>query len=37
MKMEHVIRAPRAVVVDAVPWAVGDFVDEGRELVRFKA
>ncbi|MCX7901642.1 MAG: acetyl-CoA carboxylase biotin carboxyl carrier protein subunit, partial [Burkholderiaceae bacterium] len=36
MKMEHTIVAPADGVVEAVPYAVGDQVPEGAELVRFQ-
>lgn len=35
MKMEHVIRAPADAVVDRLPFAVGDQVDDGQVLVGF--
>ncbi len=37
MKMEHTIAAPADGVVEALPYAVGDRVEEGVELVGFKA
>lgn len=36
MKMEHTICAPHAGVVDHLPFASGDFCDEGVELVGLK-
>lgn len=36
MKMEHTIRAPHAGVVDYLPFASGDFCEEGVELARLK-
>jgi len=36
MKMEHTIRAPHAGIVDYLPFASGDFCEEGVELVRLK-
>ncbi|MCX8005049.1 MAG: ATP-grasp domain-containing protein, partial [Burkholderiaceae bacterium] len=36
MKMEHTIVAPADGVVEALPYAVGDQVAEGAELVRFQ-
>jgi ornithine cyclodeaminase len=35
MKMEHVIKAPRAGTLAAVAYKVGDFVEDRAELVRF--
>ncbi|KAL0097195.1 carbamoyl-phosphate synthase L chain, ATP binding domain-containing protein [Phycomyces blakesleeanus] len=35
MKMEHVIRAPAAGVVDQVLYSVGDLVEENKSLVTF--
>ena len=36
MKMEHVIRAPSdGVVVERLPFGVGDFVEDGQILVGF--
>jgi len=37
MKMEHTIAAPADGVVDAIRYRVGDQVEEGVELVTFKA
>jgi 3-methylcrotonyl-CoA carboxylase alpha subunit len=37
MKMEHTVLAPRAGVVRALRFAVGDQVTEGAELVEFEA
>ena len=37
MKMEHTIAAPADGTVDSLPFAVGDRVEEGVELVGFKA
>jgi 3-methylcrotonyl-CoA carboxylase alpha subunit len=37
MKMEHVIKAPRAGTLAAVAYKVGDFVEDRAELVRFVA
>jgi biotin carboxyl carrier protein len=37
MKMEHVIKAPSAGTVDAVHYKEGEFVEDGRELLTFKA
>lgn len=37
MKMEHVIKAPRFGVVEAVFFGPGDFVDGGKLVVSFKA
>ncbi len=36
MKMEHTIRAPHAGIVDGLPFASGDFCEEGVELVRLR-
>lgn len=36
-QMEHVIKAPAAGTVAAVHFAVGEFVEDGRVLVAFKA
>ena len=36
MKMEHTITAPADGTVEGLPYAVGDQVEEGTELVRFK-
>ena len=33
MKMEHTIAAPRDGKVAAVPYAIGDPVEEGAELI----
>lgn len=35
MKMEHVIKAPMAGTIDQVLYAVGDLVDENKNLVTF--
>lgn len=35
MKMEHVIKAPRAGVVERVPFTEGDFVEGGKNVVTF--
>jgi biotin carboxyl carrier protein len=37
MKMEHNIKAPTNGVVSAINYNVGDFVNDGAELVAFKA
>jgi 3-methylcrotonyl-CoA carboxylase alpha subunit len=37
MKMEHTIAAPADGVVEAIHYRAGDQVDEGTELVTFKA
>ncbi len=37
MKMEHTITAPADGIVEAMPFAVGDRVEEGVELVGFRA
>ena len=37
MKMEHTIAAPADGTVESLPFAVGDRVEEGVELVGFKA
>ena len=37
MKMEHTITAPADGTVEALPFAVGDRVEEGVELVGFRA
>jgi 3-methylcrotonyl-CoA carboxylase alpha subunit len=37
MKMEHTIAAPRDGTVAAVPYAVGDLVEEGAELIQLAA
>ena len=34
--VQHVIKAPTAGTVGAVHFAVGEFVEDGRELVAFK-
>jgi 3-methylcrotonyl-CoA carboxylase alpha subunit len=34
MKMEHTVHAPRAGVIEAYCFAVGDQVAEGAELLR---
>ena len=36
MKMEHTIRAPSAGTVDSFYYQVGDLVDGGAELLKFK-
>lgn len=36
MKMEHTIQAPYAGIVDHLPFASGDFCEEGIELVRLR-
>ena len=36
MKMEHVIKAPADAVIDLLPFAEGDFVEDGKVLVKFK-
>ena len=36
MKMEHTIVAPADGTVDGLPYAVGDQVEEGTELVKFR-
>jgi 3-methylcrotonyl-CoA carboxylase alpha subunit len=36
MKMEHVLRAPRAGRVAAIACAAGDWVQEGVELVQLE-
>ncbi len=37
MKMEHTIAAPADGTVESLPFAVGDRVEEGVELVGFTA
>ncbi|MDE0409522.1 MAG: acetyl-CoA carboxylase biotin carboxyl carrier protein subunit, partial [Alphaproteobacteria bacterium] len=37
MKMEHTIAAPADGTVESLPFAVGDRVEEGVELVGFRA
>ena len=37
MKMEHTITAPADGTVEKVAFAVGDLVEEGAELVSFRA
>ncbi len=37
MKMEHTIAAPYDGTVSAVPYAVGDLVEEGIELIALAA
>jgi 3-methylcrotonyl-CoA carboxylase alpha subunit len=37
MKMEHSICAPRAGIVEALPYAVGDSVEQGVALLRIRA
>ncbi|MDA1100488.1 MAG: acetyl/propionyl/methylcrotonyl-CoA carboxylase subunit alpha [Proteobacteria bacterium] len=37
MKMEHTIAAPRDAVIAAIPFAPGEQVDEGTELILFEA
>jgi 3-methylcrotonyl-CoA carboxylase alpha subunit len=37
MKMEHTIAAPQDGTVAAVPYAVGDLVEEGVELIQLAA
>jgi 3-methylcrotonyl-CoA carboxylase alpha subunit len=37
MKMEHTIAAPADGVVESIRFRAGDQVDEGAELVKFKA
>ena len=36
MKMEHTIKAHKAMQVKEVLYAVGDLVDEGSELITFE-
>ncbi|KAJ2422514.1 hypothetical protein GGF41_003479, partial [Coemansia sp. RSA 2531] len=36
MKMEHVIKAPKAGKISDVYYKVGDLVDEGKSLVAFE-
>ena len=33
--LQHVIKAPAAATVSAVHFGVGEFVEDGRELVAF--
>lgn len=35
MKMEHIIKAPAAGVIDQVLYKVGDLVEENKSLVTF--
>jgi biotin carboxyl carrier protein len=37
MKMEHAICAPMAGIVEALPYAVGDSVEQGVALLRIRA
>jgi biotin carboxyl carrier protein len=37
MKMEHAICAPIAGIVEALPYAVGDPVEQGVALLRIRA
>jgi 3-methylcrotonyl-CoA carboxylase alpha subunit len=37
MKMEHTIAAPAAGTITSVPFAQGDLVAEGAELIVFEA
>ena len=37
MKMEHLVRAPRAGLLKSIGCMVGDFVDQGVELAEFDA
>ncbi len=36
MKMEHTIKAHKAMQVKDVLYAIGDLVDEGAELITFE-